>query len=92
MIGGDVERKRRPSIQATLLAGEIVVYWGFALALLGCAAVFVLLLALKRPPQIEALGNDHRSDNSLLVFLDVLSESRCKELWQSRAALQNASR
>jgi hypothetical protein len=53
MVGGDIERKRRPSIQATLLAGDIVLYWGFALALFGYSAVFVLLLVLKRPHELK---------------------------------------
>jgi hypothetical protein len=53
LIGGDIERKRRPSIQATLLAGDIVLYWGFALALFGYSAVFVLLLVLKRPHELK---------------------------------------
>lgn len=53
MVGGDINRKRRPSIQATLLAGDVLMYWGFAVAHFVYTAIFFLLLALHRPHELK---------------------------------------
>lgn len=53
MAGGDIKRKRRPPIQATLLAGDVLIYWAFAVMNFLYSAIFLMLLALHRPHELK---------------------------------------
>jgi hypothetical protein len=53
MMGGDVKRKRPAAVEATLLAGDVALYWAYALWLFALGSFFIILLVLKRPHEIR---------------------------------------
>jgi hypothetical protein len=65
MMGYQENRPPRPAIDATLLAGDILLYWMFSAWLFAVGSVLMLLVIVKRPNELKLVAT---SVVCILVF------------------------
>lgn len=56
MMGYQENRPPRPAIDATLLAGDVLLYWTFSAWLFASGSVLMLLVIVKRPHQLKLVA------------------------------------